>query len=75
MVVVLLILLVLIRFWAGITPMVRWRLRLRAGSGGALRLIMVLGVTAWVTMVVTYIPATVAATLGSTCGALVKKRL
>ena len=44
--------------------MVRWRLRLRAGSGGGVRPIMVLSGTSWVIMVA-YIPPTIAAAVGS----------
>ena len=54
--------------WVGITAMVLCTLRIRTGSGGALRHIMVLCVTACITMVVAYIPAATAAALGSMCG-------
>ena len=55
--------------------MVLYTMRLRTGTGGALRHIMARDGTTWVTMVVAYIPATTTATLGSMCDALVKKRL
>ncbi len=55
--------------------MVRCTMRLRTGTGGGVRPIMVLDGTAWVTMVVAYIPAAMPAALESMSGALVKKRL
>ena len=55
--------------------MVRWAMRLRAGTGGGVRPIMVLYGTTCVTMVVAYLLATTTAAVGTMCDALVKKRL
>ena len=56
------------RSWAGITTVVLCTMRLRTGTGGALRRTLVRYGTAWITMVVAYIPATTAATMGAMCG-------
>ena len=55
------------QFWVGITAMVLYTMRLRTGSGGALRHILARVGTTCITMVVAYIPAATAATLGSMC--------